>query len=154
MRGSLLQGNGVDKMGLGVSKSWGKVPAACAGRSARGRIAGCNLGCPHCLLFLSIRQRGPTNGSSGFLHFGPKNHLTWWFSPFFLTSWFCDHRRFLFSFAHPSFKLKEVVTEEAFLPSICSVWETPFAAWIPIQAPHLWHVEIFTFLVTQRFKTP
>lgn len=48
---SLLQGNGIDRMGLGVSKSWGKVPAACAGHSIRGRIAECNLGCLHSLVW-------------------------------------------------------------------------------------------------------
>lgn len=31
MRGSLLQGNGVDKMGLGVSKSWGRFLQAVQG---------------------------------------------------------------------------------------------------------------------------
>lgn len=147
MRGSLLPVNGIDGMALGVSESWGKVPAACAGTQPEAGLQSVTWG-GHTL------WSGPTTGSSGFLHFGPRNHLMWWCFPFYLTSWFCGHRGFLFPFAHPSFKCSKS-DWSSFSPQCLSAQlRNPSAAWIPIQAPHLWHMEVFTFLVTQRFKIP
>lgn len=91
-------------MRFGLSKSWGKVPAACAGHATGG--SNCMVKfevSTHSLIFLCMRQEA--------------NYWKFRFSPcwpqkssnlplllFCLTSWFCDHSGFHFSLPHLSFK--------------------------------------------------
>lgn len=147
MKGSLLQGNGIDRMGLGWVGAGGRFLLPVQGTQP-------GAGLQSVIWVVHTLWSGPTTGSSGFRHFDPRNHLMWWFFPFYPTSWFCDHRGFLFPFTHPFFELNKSGDWSSFSPQCLFSLRNPFAAWIPIQAPHLWHVEIFTFLVTERFKIP
>lgn len=122
-------------MRFGLSKSWGKVPAACAGHATGGSMVKFEVSA-HSLLFLCMRQRRPTTGSSGFLHFGPRSHLTCRFSFSVLQADFVITAASIFPCATFPLSLIKTTAEAAFLPHACLFdLKDPFCSLIPSPSP-------------------